>query len=446
MTQPLKRGEPYHVKNSMRTRFSIFVVSILSRFPPLKQLVSYLYYNLTILMYRWRVERLMKRHGSEFDIDKIYWVNPEVIRYASLKEFSIYKDKGKTIGGSWDKLEKKFEHLDVYIAFKERFVEGKDWEDTIFYQRVLGNISNGKILWGCQNKSDLNRRCENLDALFRNIKNTGYKSRSEMLSEENTLAPILVEDEIAVNIGRNGDLLFNNGAHRLTIAKLLGIQRIPVKITVRHSQWVNFVSQVLLFAKSRPAGELYQPITHPDLQYLPSSHDSEYDEFNRFDMIRKELSVEGGRLLDIGANWGYFCHKFEEIGFDCYAVEIERVNLYFLEKLKRAENRRFKIINKSIFEYQDIENSSFDVVLALNIFHHFLKDRASYYKLIDLLGKLKLGEMYFQPHCLGEPQMEGAYKNYSEEEFVKFILEASKLTKAELIGATQDGRKLYKLH
>jgi cyclopropane fatty-acyl-phospholipid synthase-like methyltransferase len=163
-------------------------------------------------------------------------------------------------------------------------------------------------------------------------------------------------------------------------------------------------------------------------------------------MIRKELSVEGGRLLDIGANWGYFCHKFEEIGFDCYAVEIERVNLYFLEKLKRAENRRFKIINKSIFEYQDIENSSFDVVLALNIFHHFLKDRASYYKLIDLLGKLKLGEMYFQPHCLGEPQMEGAYKNYSEEEFVKFILEASKLTKAELIGATQDGRKLYKLH
>jgi len=38
---------------------------------------------------------------------------------------------------------------------------------------------------------------------------------------------------------------------------------------------------------------------------------------------------------------GYFCHKFEEEKFDCYAVENDRENLHFLKILKRAENRGF---------------------------------------------------------------------------------------------------------
>lgn len=384
--------------------------------------------------------------GNEFDIDKTYWVNPESIRYASMKEFLIYGDKGKTIGGDWDELEKRFDHLDVYIACRQRFIEGKDWEDTFYYQRVLDNIRDGETKWGCKNRCDLDRRCEDLDALFQNIKDTGYKSRSEMFHEGSTLAPTLIEDEITVNVGRNGDLLFNNGAHRLSITTLLGIQRIPVKITVRHPKWVNFVGHVVLSAKNQPTGRIYQPITHPDLQHLLSSHDSEYGEFDRFNMIRRVLSVERGRLLDIGANWGYFCHRFEEIGFDCYAVENERSNVYFLRKLKRAEHRHFKIIDKSIFEYSDVDNISFDVVLALNIFHHFLKEETSYIKLVGMLGRLELQEMYFQPHHPSEPQMIGAYKNYSEDEFVRFILDSSRLTNVEFIGVAEDKRRIYKLY
>ena len=54
--------------------------------------------------------------------------------------------------------------------------------------------------------------------------------------------------------------------------------------------------------------------------------------------------------------------------------------------------------------------------------------------------------MYFQPHKPGEPQMKGAYKDYSEDEFVEFILQTSKLTKARLIGTASDGRKIYRLY
>jgi hypothetical protein len=104
------------------------------------------------------------------------------------------------------------------------------------------------------------------------------------------------------------------------------------------------------------------------------------------------------------------------------------------------------VIPESIFQYQDIENLYFDVVLALNIFHHFLKDKSSYLELINLFKKLNMKEMYFQPHLPNEPQMKGAYRNYSEEKFVEFILQNSKLNKAKLIGTANDGRKIYKLY
>ena len=263
------------------------------------------------------------------------------------------------------------------------------------------------------------------------------------MHKENTRDQLQSEDEITVNVGRDGDLLFNNGGHRLAIVKLLGIPRIPIKITVRHPQWAKFRREILLYAEDQPSGKIYSPVTHPDLQDMPAAHDLESDRFN---IIQANLSTGKGRLLDIGAHWGYFCHKFEEMGFDCYAVENDRMHLYFLQKLKRAENRRFKILPESIFECSEVKNSHFDIVLSLNIFHHFLKERGSYLKLVNLLKNLKMKEIYFQPHQTNEPQMEGAYKNYPEEEFVEFILQTSKSNKANCIGRTRDGRGIYKIY
>lgn len=433
-----KRGPPYRPKHQKIMKYRGFALSLLDKVPLLKRALRHIWYDFTLFRYRKRWGKLKKEHMAEFDIDKIYWIEPERIRYASLKEFDIYKDKSGIIGGDWDRFEKRVEDLDVYIAFRQRFVDGERWEDTLFYQRTLDRMANGEFLWG-RSKSDLDKRCKFLDTLYQNIKHQGYKTQSDILSQQEHANLMLIEDEIAVNVGRHGDLLFNNGAHRLCIAKLLGIEKIPVKISVRHPQWASFRRQILSYAEEH-RGKIYHPITHLDFQDTPSFHGPD-----RFSIIEKNLSVRKGRLLDIGAHWGYFCHKFEEIGFDCYAVENDEVNVYFLEKLKRAENRHFEVIHKSIFEWQGIENLYFDVVLALNIFHHFLKDRTSYFELVNLLKKLNLNEMYFQPHRPTEFQGKDIYKNYSEEEFVTFIIQASKLTKAKLIGTAKDGRNIYKL-
>jgi 2-polyprenyl-3-methyl-5-hydroxy-6-metoxy-1,4-benzoquinol methylase len=438
---PVWRGQPYNKKNWNIVRIQYHTVAILNKFPRLEKLLVFLLHYIRISRYQRRSKKLIKNKDNELNVDKIFWVDPKKIRYLSLNEFDSYKDKGKIIDGDWDLLERRFEDLDVHVAFRERFIEGKKWETTVYYQRVLKELNKGKILWDCKTQSDFDNRLKKLEMLFETIKNNGYKSQQELQSKKNP-NPIKLDDEVTINIGRNGDLLFNDGAHRLSLAKLLNITKIPTKITVRHPQWVNLRKQILLYANDQPSRKIYQPILHIDLQDILSFHETE---ISRFEIIRKNLSTKTGCLLDIGAHWGYFCHRFEEIGFDCYAVENSPVDVYFLEKLRRADNKKFTIIPKSIFDYKDLENIEFDVVLALNIFHHFLLYEESYLQLVNLLHKLRVNEMYFEPHTEEFFQNIKPYKNYSEEEFVQFIIKNSKLNESQYIGTAQDGRKIYKI-
>jgi hypothetical protein len=74
-----------------------------------------------------------------------------------------------------------------------------------------------------------------LDALYQDIKNNGFETQKKLRGGVRKM-----EDEVVVVIGRNGDLIFNNGRHRLAIAKILDLDKIPVKITLRHKRWVEF--------------------------------------------------------------------------------------------------------------------------------------------------------------------------------------------------------------
>jgi len=434
------RSEPYKLKNLRWLRFKKFTITLLDRAPLLKMpiLRAWRTCKWALLRCKWKIFNVSQGENG-LDRDRTYYVCPRKIKYCSLKEFSLFDYRGRTIGGNWDLLEKEFDKLDIYIALREVCINGKDWQEMTFYQRILDRLTKGEVLWNCTNKLELDKRCKNLKSLYYRIKQGGYKEQAELIGR--SYNPIKNEDEVTVSIGRFGDLLFSNGAHRLAIAKLLGIKKIPVKIAVRHPQWVNFRKEILSCAKEQK-GKIYQTLTHPDLSDIPFFHLS----MDRFQMIKDNLISRKGLLLDIGANWGYFCHKFEELGFECYAVENSLENQYFLNKLKRAENRNFKIIPKSVLEWDGIFDIEFNVVIALNIFHHFLKTKISYHKFINLLRNTKMKEMFFEPHLPTEKQMLNSYKNYSIEEFISFIKNYSRLRNVKCIGKASDGRGLYRLY
>ena len=404
-----------------------------------------------IIEVRFFIFKIKLKHNVDKSIpnpEKVYWISPKKIIYHTNyvenknaeaipfrdRVFDTKKMRGKVVDGNWDKTNYKFTDLDIYKAFKKRIEKGVEWQDTKFYKRVLRQVESGRVIWACKNKDDLDKRCKHLDSLYQGIKNKGYRLNRNIYDKNAEY------DEIDVNIGRNGEYLFQNGRHRLAIAKILGIKYVPVMVMVRHKKWWEFRKFVISYAQ-QIGGKLYQPIAHPDLADIPFHHICQ----DRLEAVIRHLGKKRGRMLDIGANLGFFCHKFEDLGYQCYAIEPDPATFRILKKIKIAENKKFKTINKSIFEVEFIRNMKFDVVLALNIFHHFLKRKTSFFQLKDLLKNLETDEMFFEPHLYQEDQMKDAYVNYTETEFVDFLLRHTSLNESKLIYTARDGRHTFKL-
>jgi len=445
----MKLSLPKNIRNKLIVNMRQFIFSLNDKFPLVGRPLAVGWRFLCAIKFIiWKksleLRVRLKYSTDKLDFNKICWINPQKIEYCLDGDFDRWNNYSRVFDEDQHLLKKKFEDLDVYQAFKKRFKEGKKWEETKFYHRVLNQISKDVIKWGCKNKKDWDKRIKEIESLYYEIKKSGYKPKEEVYFSEGWIRkiekPVAILDDISVIINREGQLLFIDGRHRLSIAKLLNLSKVPFRVIARHKKWMDFRKELIFFAQNYQGGRLYQTLTHPDLQDIPFKH----GEF-RFNVIKKNLSISRGTLLDIGANLGYFCHKFEDEGLDCYALEENRLCVYFAEKLKKAENKKFKIIPESIFEYKKNQDTAFDVVLALNIFHHFLERENDHLQLIKLLKRLKVKELFFEPHNPEEIQRRNPYRNYTPDQFVNFIIDNSCLNKAKLIGEAEDGRSIYKL-
>ena len=451
-----------------------------------KPLIDRLPNNGTIIKTMYRKAILIKRIvkvkmslNKEFlpDPEKVLWIDPDQIvfytNYCKTKQtekfkmqesirikdqdfknqvFDRNKDKGKIYGGNWDTSNYRFSELEIYKALEQRINHGIAWHDTKFYKNTLMKIEKEIVLWNCKNKAAFDKRCRYLDRLIQSIKENGYKLNSEVCidgDKEHSLAKhSILSAEITVNIGRNGNYLFQDGRHRLAIAKILKLKKIPVKVLVRHEEWFQLRKFLISMAKgtggASKKGVLYQTAIHLDLQDIAAQHECN----DRFFSIKKHVKKNTGNVLDIGANLGYFCHEFEKLGFNCYAIELLNDVAWAANKIRIAEGRSFNVITGDLFESFNnsfLKKLNYEVVIALNIFHHFIKTKEKHNALKRWLKTLSVEMMFFEPHKSDEPQMVGSYINYNEDEFVSFILQNSMLNKAEFIYLANDNRKIYKL-
>jgi len=392
---------------------------------------------------------LLREECSLFDPDKILWLPPSKIINYPQREFDFENFKGVVLAGEWDRVNPKdpchgkFEELDVYQSLKEVVLEGKSWKETLYFQRILEAVKKGGVLYNCVNEDDLNRRCKNIEALFCAIRDHGYKTQRELMKSAPFAERFVAHGEVTVSIGRDGDFLFSSGAHRLAVAKILSIPRIPVNVAVRHKEWARFAGELARYARTH-GGRLYQPACHPDLADIPAFHDCE----ESFRVIRENVSVREGRVLDIRTNLGYFCHAFEDDGYECYAVEEDPEECRFLRKLRRANHKKFAIVAENIYDWPQIGLIYFDIVLALNVFHHALKTKEFSHKLAELLQECHMRELFIE--LPADEEIDGVYyrdfyTKYSMRGFLDFIMESSRFKKAEAIGLEGDRRMIYKL-
>lgn len=415
----------------------------------------------------WKLRLTWKSIWLSVDLEKIYCINPQKIIYGlESGDLSIpgHKEQEKKLFklGKLECYIIKFEDKIVYQSFYQHFIGGKKWEETDFYKIVINEIREGKYVKGCSSVSEYNKRCKALDKLYHDIKNNGIKIQKKVngvsLLKQNRIKEN--RDEIRIMIGPKGELIHCNGQHRLAMAKILNLDSVPVHIFNRDKKWMKFRKEILTYTRREMDGKAYQPLLHPDLGDIPSLWSDK-----RFEMIKRNLNIKKGTLLNIGAHWGYFCHRFEEIGFQCTAMEGSTKNLYFLRKLRRAGNASFEIVNKLILDYKDYEYGedelNFDIVLVLNIFNQFrvIEKNDLYLKLVKLFRILKAKEIYFQmpdePEGIQQAQVQVKYKyrnsninrskNYSSQEIIDFIIENANFNNVDRIGEERNCG-IYKLY
>ncbi|TYT62008.1 ParB N-terminal domain-containing protein [Natrialba swarupiae] len=134
---------------------------------------------------------------------------------------------GAVRGGDWDRTGVRFDSLSEFTAIESHFEAGVPWSDTELYKRHEESIDDGYSSYGVRSIEGLDHKFEQLDELFHSVSKHGLRSQQEL--GKSCLA------EVGIALGRDGrPLFFGEGRHRLSIAKVLGLESVPVLIHLRH--------------------------------------------------------------------------------------------------------------------------------------------------------------------------------------------------------------------
>lgn len=189
--------------------------------------------------------------------NKIFYINPNLVKYCifpskhvdythiSLSKFwphagvhrGVFKENLlgfiRIVKSNWDyKPGSLFTHLLEYKALKNHYTGKENWKKSKFAKRNVNFIKMNNSVRGFKDpKTFLIQRERQIDALFESILKKGIYP-NDIPREKNVFV-----DNISLALTKNNKLFFNNrGHHRLSIAKILGLKQIPIKLTLAKSE------------------------------------------------------------------------------------------------------------------------------------------------------------------------------------------------------------------
>lgn len=137
---------------------------------------------------------------------------------------------GWTLAGDWDLVSRPLAEHAVFQGIRQRFGEGRAWADTSLHAAAAAGLASGRPLWKFRTAADLPRLFEKIDRLHAAIAADGYRTQRELGSAR-------LWDELMVAYDRNGRLHMVDGAHRLAIAQVLGLDDVPALVAACHPDW-----------------------------------------------------------------------------------------------------------------------------------------------------------------------------------------------------------------
>jgi len=179
--------------------------------------------------------------------------------------YSPYLFTDIVLDGDWDIYKKPYIFDNIYRGISEYFFDDKKDGEIEYIQSL-------KIREKVKKESDYaEKMIEKRKTLYESIKKDGYETQYQSGKKDRSDPPYKRPSEVCINIGRNGELIFNNSDahHRLALAKLLEINEIPVVVVVRHRQWEEIRKEIMNSNSFEQLSEKAKKnINHPDVRYL----------------------------------------------------------------------------------------------------------------------------------------------------------------------------------
>lgn len=222
-----------------------------------------------------RARNTLKYKAPPEIFDTIY-IDPSNIEYRNKTPSSRF-GIGRIRGGDWD--ENGIEPLDEHPTIqgiRERFKEGKDWEETTYYRNAKEILEcEGDHLGYTDLDAFLDGKCTYVDDLYEKLRREGYSPADATPTDDARITePTTIverkddsykdELEVLIQISRNGEIHLQDGHHRIGIARVLDIDEIPAHVVCRHERWQEIRDDI--YRNGLSTEDSVRLRTHPDLQ------------------------------------------------------------------------------------------------------------------------------------------------------------------------------------
>jgi hypothetical protein len=163
-------------------------------------------------------------------------VSPQVVRYGkTASEWPGYVRRWPFLlcPGTWDLTEEEYAPFREKLM-RELFVEDRPYTETGTYQWLMELVEEGghTSAYPCGSREEVVQYFEGVKQLGRSIRENGVIPPSDGETEP--------RDGITIRIARDGSLLkCGEGTHRLAIARVLKVPRVPVVIDLVHTKWAR---------------------------------------------------------------------------------------------------------------------------------------------------------------------------------------------------------------
>lgn len=236
-----------------------FIVQRVSQLPGLRNPIRRLWNTYEHVKFEYYVRKNTHKQRRKAVIDpyELYSVSPEIVKSPSIHSFDFITDTGKVIGGEWDTSLTSITDERYYTSFEQYFNKESLWEETALYSGYADSIAEGDYN-RYSSLEELEEKFQLYERMYREFAAGRYQLQSDLAGDQTNELPghggralfptltdsSLIRHEIALNIGRDGTFIRNDGRHRLALAALAGLDEIPVRIVVRHEQWQSLRDEI----------------------------------------------------------------------------------------------------------------------------------------------------------------------------------------------------------